>query len=388
MAWIQKNGANWWIGWRDPAGRQFRKSLKTKIKTEAEAELEKLRLIEHAHAAKAVTADFVAAITGKVAERKKTVAEYFDAWLNNAKTHLAHNTVTKYEQLAREFKVYVKADAAPITMDDITPDDVRGYLTEKRKATTHETTKGFRRILSSIFLQAQNEGQTARNPVALAKLPKTLAKETGKRAFTLAEVKQLFDKANQFWQWMIRASFFTGFSLGDLVTLRRLNVDLKQGTVSIKRRKTGKPVTVPLNAGLAQLFKETWPAKAEDYFWPAEANRYLTTGASSFSQEFFDIMAACGLVEPRPTGAKIGKGKGRAAKRTATGIGFHCLRHTFVTNLKIAGAVDSVAKELAGHGSSAVSAIYTHLPAATLLDAIKQLPEFTDGMNKKTKGTK
>jgi integrase len=127
-------------------------------------------------------------------------------------------------------------------MEDITADNVREYLTAKRTATSHETTRGFRRILSSIFLQAQNEGQTTRNPVALAKLPKTLTKETGKRAFTLAEVKQLHDKASPFWQWMIRTAFFTGFSLGDLVTLRRVNVDLKQKTISIKRRKTGKPV--------------------------------------------------------------------------------------------------------------------------------------------------
>ncbi len=56
-------------------------------------------------------------------------------------------------------------------------------------------------------------------------------------------------------------------------------------------------------------------------------------------------------------------------------LGFHNLRHTFVTHLKIGGAMDSVAKELAGHSSNAVSTVYTHLPADTLAVAIKQLPE-------------
>ena len=377
MAWIYKRGSKWWIGWRANDGKLVQRSLKTTRKPVAETELERLRLIEQAHAAKAVTSDFIAAITGKIAERKKTVAEYFDAWLANAKAHLARGTIQKYEQLAREFKAHVKADAAPILMEDITADNVREYLVAKRTATTHETTRGFRRILSSIFLQAQNEGQTTRNPVALAKLPKTLTKETGKRAFTLAEVKQLHDKASPFWQWMIRTAFFTGFSLGDLVTLRRVNVDLKQKSISIKRRKTGKPVTVPFSDSMAESFKAIWPAKSEDYFWPAEADKYLTTGASSFSQSFHDIMAACGLVEPRPEGAKVGKGKGRAAKRNMAGLGFHCLRHTFVTNLKMSGAMDSVAKELAGHGSSAISAVYTHLPAKTLADAISRIPEFS-----------
>ena len=384
MAWIYKRGAKWWIGWRANDGKLVQQSLKTSEKAKAETELERLRLIEHAHAAKAVTTDFISAITGKTVERKKTVAEYLDAWLSNAKAHLAAGTIQKYEQLAREFKTHVKADAAPILMEDITADNVREYLTTKRTATTLETTKGFRRILSSIFLQAQNEGQTTRNPVALAKLPKTLTRETVKRAFTLAEVKALHDKADDFWKWMIRTAFFTGFSLGDLVTLRRVNVDLKQKSISIHRRKTGRGVTVPINDTMVETFKKLWPAKAEEYFFPEQADRYLNRGrASSFSDEFHTLMSACGLVDVRPAGHKT-KGAGRAAKRKTAGLGFHCLRHTFVTNLKMAGAMDSVAKELAGHGSSAISAVYTHLPAETLSEAIRRIPEFST----QTKATK
>ena len=378
MAWIYKRGSKWWMGYRNQSGGLVQKSLRTTSKKDAEVELERLRLIQQAHAANALSNDFIAALTGKAAERRKTVAEYLDAWLTNGKEHVTNGTATKYAQLVREFKSHIKADAAPISMQDVTADDVRGFLTEKRKATTHETTKGFRRILSGIFLQAQNEGQITSNPVALAKLPKSLNKETGKRAFTLAEVKQLHDKTDSaFWKWMIRTSFFTGFALGDLITMRRVNVDLKARSISIKRRKTGKAVTVPINAGLAADLKDIWPDKAEDFFWPKEANKYLTTGASSFSQAVYDILAACGLVDAR-VGPNIGKGGGRSVKRVASGLGFHCLRHTFVTNLKISGTMDSVAKELAGHGSSAISAVYTHLPPATLADAVNRMPDFIE----------
>jgi len=373
MAWIYKRGSKWWMGERSQDGKLIQKSLKTKIKAEAEAELEKTRLVQSLHSRGAATEDVIAVITGKQVERKKTVVEYFKGWLDTARPHVTGSTIKKYEQLSREFIAFVKADIMPLTMDDIKADQVRGFLTEKRKTTTHATTSGFRRILSGIFLQAQNEGQTTRNPVALAKLPKVLTKENGKRAFTLAEVKQLYGKATPFWKWMIRSAFYTGFSLGDLVTLRRRAADMRQRMVSINRRKTGKAVNVPMNAGLIELFKATWPAKADDYFWPDEAQKYLTTGASSFSQEFYELMAECGMVTARD-GTKETTGKGRNAKRSATGLGFHGLRHTFVTNLKIAGAQDSVAKELAGHGSSAVSAVYTHLPVETLSEAVKRIP--------------
>lgn len=376
MAWIYKRGANWWIGWR-AGGKLVQKSLKTTKRETADAELTRLALIEQASTAKALTADFVAAISGNVVKRKKTVAEYFDAWLDNARAQLSHGTATKYEQLAREFKAQINAGSVPILMEDVTPDNVREYLAAKRKATTLATTKGFRRILFSIFLQAQNEGQTTLNPVALAKLPKMLTRETGKRAFTLAEVKQLYDKADPFWQWMIRTAFFTGFSLCDIVTLRRINVDPRQKTISIKRRKTGRAVTVPISDSLLDIFQARWPDKSDGFFFPEQADRYLNKGgSSSFSDEFHDLLSACGLVEVRAAGHKT-KGAGRAAKRKSSGLGFHCLRHTFVTNLKLTGSMDSVAEELAGHGSAAVSAVYTHLPAQTLADAIKRIPDFS-----------
>ena len=44
--------------------------------------------------------------------------------------------------------------------------------------------------------------------------------------------------------------------------------------------------------------------------------------------------------------------------------------------LAVSGAVDSIAKELAGHNSVAVNTQYTHLPMETLAHAVKQLPRF------------
>jgi len=99
MAWIYKRGAKWWIGWRAQNGKLVQKSLKTTKKADAETELARLGLIKQAHAAGAVTSDFIAAITGKAAERKKTVSEYIDAWLTNARAHLAHGTIQNMSSL-------------------------------------------------------------------------------------------------------------------------------------------------------------------------------------------------------------------------------------------------------------------------------------------------
>jgi site-specific recombinase XerD len=68
----------------------------------------------------------------------------------------------------------------------------------------------------------------------------------------------------------------------------------------------------------------------------------------------------------------------RKQGRKVNAVSFHCLRHTFVSLVKLAGASQAVAKELAGHSNDAVSDLYTHVPVDALTKAIKKLPEVTN----------
>jgi len=372
MAWIYKRGSIWWLGWRDASGEKVQQSLKTTSREVADQALAKLKLAEQAKQAGLLTAEFVAGLTGQDLAHRTTVADCFAQWLESARGGLNPHTVQKYEQLAREFLASLPQAPAKMLLAEVTAEHVRHFLTAKSRRAALSTVRGFRRILSGLFARAQNEGQISGNPVALVKLPRARKGDSSRRAFSLEELRDLHAKANPFWRWMVVLGFYTGFALGDLVTLRRLNVDHAQRTITIRRRKTGTRVCVPYGERAAPLLLPRPGQRPDDFFWPAQAARYERLGAGVFSLEFYQIMARCGLVPPR--NGKRGAGIGRANKRRQTGLGFHCLRHTFVSFLKISGAVDSVAKELAGHESSAVSANYTHLPSATLADAVRRLP--------------
>ena len=371
MAWIYKRGSIWWLGWRDASGEKVQQSLKTTSREVADQALAKLKLAEQAKQAGLLTAEFVAGLTGQDLAHRTTVADCFAQWLESARGGLNPHTVQKYEQLAREFLASLPQAPAKMLLAEVTAEHVRHFLTAKSRRAALSTVRGFRRILSGLFARAQNEGHCPRNPVSLVKLPRGKG-DSSRRAFSLEELRDLHAKANPFWRWMVVLGFYTGFALGDLVTLRRLNVDHAQRTITIRRRKTGTRVCVPYGERAAPLLLPRPGQRPDDFFWPAQAARYERLGAGVFSLEFYQIMARCGLVPPR--NGKRGAGIGRANKRRQTGLGFHCLRHTFVSFLKISGAVDSVAKELAGHESSAVSANYTHLPSATLADAVRRLP--------------
>lgn len=373
MAWLQKRGDMWWIGYR-LNGEQFRHSTGHTKRADAEKELEKHATLEAARKAGALNQEFFQLVTGKKLERL-SLDDFLKQWLEESEKEVAERTKLKYRQVVREFGEIVRRTSPGLLLQDLTPEHVSNFLTQKRSKSSATTVRGFRRILSSICIQARDRGHIRGNPVAaLRSASRRNAEAKERRPFTLAEVRDLYTRADSFWKFMIVAGFFTGQSLGDLITLKPANVDLTENVIRLARRKTGKRVIIPLAKPLREMLISNWPKKGDGFFWEDEAALYLRTGATSFSQDFYDLLAKIGLVVARED--KQAKKKGRNTKRTLCGLGFHNLRHTFVTNLKISGAVDSVAKELAGHSSTAINTHYTHLPIETLAKAINQLPGF------------
>src|ERR1700722_8633935 len=208
MAWLQKRGGVWWVGWR-LNGAQFRESTKETKRSKAQEHLDKLNALESARTFDALTEDFYRAATGRTVE-KVTASKFLSDWLSESESATTVSTMRKYRQVVKEFSEHIEADSKGLLMEDVKVEQVSGFFAEKRKTLAPGTVKGYRRILSSIFLLAQNRGQIKANPVALAKdRGRAVADETArKRPFTLAELKTLFDKATPFWRYMLTAGVF------------------------------------------------------------------------------------------------------------------------------------------------------------------------------------
>jgi integrase len=153
------------------------------------------------------------------------------------------------------------------------------------------------------------------------------------------------------------------------------SIDFAQNLVRVTTIKTGRPMQIPIARPLRALLDSLKPARrvnSSDYLWPENAERYLRFKAHMFSNEFYDeVLTPAGLTTARNHKAKKDGGKREA------GVSFHCLRHTFVSFLKITGSNNAVARELVGHSSDAINDVYTHLPIETLSAAVAQLPEVT-----------
>ena len=185
---------------------------------------------------------------------------------------------------------------------------------------------------------------------------------------------------------MVLAGALTGQRMGDLITLPWAAVDLAQNRSGshTARRATARdyshaPDNPCLPSGTDK--REAGKAKPSAAIWPKQSRLYEQSGTKAFSNKFYEeVLLPAGLVAKRTHHAKKTKaGEARMERRAVNEVSFHCLRHTFVSLLKLTGASQSAAKELAGHGSDEISDLYTHNDEATLTRAIKQLPPIVKG---------
>lgn len=434
MAWLYKQkgkSENWWIGYR-LNGKQHLRTTGTSDRAKAEQELARLESMNQAHKAGSLTEEFFRLLTNRTASAK-TLSGTVTLWLTECKDY-STATIDSYRDRLEEFCKHIGAnDELPIR--DVRPDHIRDYLRAKRATTSTATAKQHRKVLCAFFNYAVDNEILTASPVPSSKSLKLTVRKgqrdkDKRRAFTLAELKTVYEKApNDFWRYMVLGGFYTALRMGDLITMPWGAVDLDGGVINLTTRKTGTSMHIPVHPKFRVMLanlkrkagqncqKHHTPAtgvvrslpekcnknitndaqarelakvepekrlegkvKPADYIWPDEAARYEEFGAGLFSNEFYDdVLLPAGLVVKRSKHAAKDANGNKILKqgRKVNPITFHCLRHTFVSLVKITGGSQAVAKELAGHSSDAVSDLYTHVPENVLSRAIAKLPEVT-----------
>lgn len=377
MAWLFKQPGSqcWWLGWR-VNGRLFRKSTGETDRKEAQTKLEDHNFLSRQAAAGRLNESLFESFTGKPLSQL-SLKSAIDDWLNECKGATSPGTLERYQVVADDLIDYLKATPQRPLLRDVGSEELQAFLAWKRAKASAATVNLNRKILSTFFLRAIRNRLLRENPILPVRPFKASRDEhAGRRALTLTEIRTLHDKApDDFWRFMIVAGYTTGLRLGDLATIRWGAVDLAENLIRVTTRKTGRVMQIPIAAPLRALLQAQRTAAASTkpaaFIWPEQAERYQQHGAKVLSNEFYaELLVPSGLAAHR-THKK--QKQGRAAARDV-GISFHCLRHSFVSTLKLTGASQSVAKELAGHSSDAVSQLYTHTPQQALADAIDKLP--------------
>ena len=198
---------------------------------------------------------------------------------------------------------------------------------------------------------------------------KTMEKATqGRENFTPEELATICSKATGAFRYMIALGLYTGMRLGDVVNLRWENIGKDSiSIVPLKTRRKGKKITMPIHTVLRAMLNEL-KAQAGDsgYLFPAEREAYAKE-VSGVTIHFQQFLNDCGI--------KTTEAGGAHRRKAIVRKGFHSLRHSFVS-LCAANRVPQVAiQELVGHGSPAMTELYSHADFEQKQNAIKALPD-------------
>ena len=253
-------------------------------------------------------------------------------------------------------------------------EDLRG----KRSAGTYNKRIVFFRHLWRTLGDDAGKDPQAKDPAALPaklvcnpweKIKKREADTHTRRELTVEELARVCSSLSGEMRLLFAVGIYTGLRLGDCALLDWGEVDLVRGRIATVPRKTkrhahGKPVIIPLHPTLAAMLAETPPEARTGYVMPDTAEDY-TRNNSTLSRRIQRHFVACG----------ISTGTAQDGRQAATDVGFHSLRHTFVSLSANAGTPLAVVQAIVGHSNPAMTRHYFHESETALRGAVAALPD-------------
>jgi integrase len=295
-----------------------------------------------------------------------TVRSWLESWLAG-RTDASKATMIEYRHEVSLFLKHMgaRADRALTTLQ---PRQVEAFKEHLASRVAPSTVNKALKVLKASFNNAVTKRQLEFNP---AEHVESVETEEGKRRpFTDGELTKLLRVADAEWRTMILTAFYTGMRLRDCANVTWRNVELHTATINVLTEKTSRRQVLPIAEPLARHLSTLAGDNPDAPLCPSLYGKK----ASWLSAQFYAVMVKAELAAERDHQTK---GRGRSARREKNQISFHSLRYNTTSALKSAGVNDSVAMDIVGHETAAVSRNYTTIDDAAKRAAIAKLPDIT-----------
>lgn len=296
---------------------------------------------------------------------KITLAEYGRRWIKERK--ISPRTREEHE---RTFRLHIVPFLGMKNLGEIGTDTVRSWratlLDEGR--TDIRVAKAYK-LLRAILFTAVDDGRIRRNPCRIKGADQEHSPE--RPIATVVEVFALADQMPPRFRAFVLAAGFTGLRWGELIALRRRDVDLDRPAVHVPRKfaqlGSGEMVAGPTKsaAGL--------PTVALPELILPDLRRHV----DEYVKEGPDALIFVG-----EKGAILKRGNWRRSVKWAEsvkkaglpkGFRFHDLRHTGNHLAAAAGASTRELMHRMGHGSARAALIYQHATSDRDLEIAQEL---------------
>jgi len=286
------------------------------------------------------------------------------------------STLRQYEFQWQAFADWIKENHPDLlTLRDVTKEIAEEYAGSMNHGRFSPSTYNKHlNLLTLVFRVLKHKAKLTGNPWESPKRGGNLQRKrlitNSRRELTIDELRKICQTASGELQTLLALGIYSGLRLGDCATLRWREVDLRRGMMRRIPNKTArrnpKPVIVPIHPILRDMLGTTPPDQRGEYVLPETAALYIhrTDTVTDMVQKHFKT---CGITLHKP-------GTGTEGKRAVIEVGYHSLRHTFVSLCRESDAPLSVVESIVGHSSPAMTRHYTHVGELAAGRAVAALP--------------
>jgi integrase len=360
--------------------------IETAITTKDEAERARVRLMDGWTKAdqKKAEENLLAKITGRAAELAQfeagkpglAVKEGWNAFQKSARRpDSGERTLEAYACQWDRFARWMEEHHPAATLKEVSPSIAESYARNLADSCMAPNTYNKHLTLLQMVFRVLSHNPEYRtppvNPWTADQLPRKRLAPHSRRELTLAELQTVCTTAQGEMRTLFGVGLYTGLRLGDCATLQWGEVDLDRGRIARVPNKTrsrsGKPVLVPLHRALWQMLAETPPRRRRGDVLPETAELYRTR-PDALTKRIQDIFHACGIA----TASAVPTGPRRIRK--ALDVGFHSLRHSFVSLCRASNVPLAVVEAIVGHSNPAMTRLYSHTGEDAARLAVASLP--------------
>ena len=193
-----------------------------------------------------------------------------------------------------------------------------------------------------------------------------------RRELTIDELTRVCAAVSGEMRILFAIGLYCGLRLGDAVLLKWSSVDLKRRVMMIvpaktARRSNGKVLRIPLHGSLFAMLEGTPEEDRRVYVMPGLAELYQRDD-TALVKRISEVFKACGI----ETRCKV-----EGYSRLGVDVGFHSLRHSFVSLSANAGSSLAAVQAVVGHSNPSMTRHYLHADQSVVKNAVYALPDVT-----------
>ena len=334
-------GGVFYLYYFDSEGKRQRKSLKTIDRKKAESELLKFNQVQEETRLQKLLEE----------SKKYTLRKFSSDILAYIKLNHSFGTHRLYETTLKYLQDFLNPEKE---LSEISIQDIELFKGQRLRFVKPTTVNSYLRKIKASFNHAIKLGLVKTNPASNISFLREFQNE--KKVFSDRQLENLISAINNnMVRHFVLFGAYTGCRLSEILNVEWADIDFKDKTIIIKNKdnfktKTGKIRRLPISEKLYVILSKMYYEGKEGYVFLNELNLPFTKDA--ITKRFKIYLSKANL---------------------PSFFHFHCLRHTFITNLIKKGVSIYLVKELAGHSDIKTTIGYTHIVTEDLRQAVNIL---------------